>query len=42
MNYADIYQPTSKTPYWIYNTLLIGSASVLIGLSAQIYLPLPD
>lgn len=41
MNYADIYQPTRKTPYWIYNTLLIGSASVLIALSAQIYLPLP-
>jgi biotin transport system substrate-specific component len=41
MNYADIYQPTRKTPYWIYNALLIGSSSLLIALSAQFYLPIP-
>jgi biotin transport system substrate-specific component len=41
MNYADIYQPTKKTPYWIYNTLLIGSSSWLIALSAQLHLPIP-
>ena len=41
MNYADIYQPTKKTPYWIYNTLLIGSSSFLIALSAQLHLPIP-
>ncbi len=41
MNYADIYQPTKKIPYWIYNTLLIGSSSFLIALSAQLHLPIP-
>lgn len=39
--YADVFRPTNPGRFWLYNLGLILGFSILIGLSAQISIPLP-
>lgn len=39
--YADLFRPSDRQRTWLYDLLLILGCSVLIGLSAQISIPLP-
>ncbi|MBE9179600.1 biotin transporter BioY [Oculatella sp. LEGE 06141] len=39
--YADVFRPTEGRYLWLYDLLLILGGSLLIGLSAQVAIPLP-
>lgn len=39
--YADLLRPSERSQLWIYNIALVLGGSLLIGLSAQITIPLP-